>query len=58
MLQHEAFRMTTQHPLEHLDSEALQNLIDRYYAGENVTVLLKEFDNRVNDTTIDFPKPK
>jgi len=50
--------MTTQHPLEHLDSEALQNLIDRYYAGENVTVLLKEFDNRVNDTTIDFPKPK
>lgn len=44
MLQHETFRMTTQHPLEHLDSEALQNLIDRYYAGENVTVLLKEFD--------------
>ncbi|MDP5239040.1 hypothetical protein Q9Q94_05830 [Uliginosibacterium sp. 31-16] len=36
--------MPIQQPLEHLDATALQDLIDRYYAGENVAVLLQKFN--------------
>ncbi|WP_018606536.1 hypothetical protein [Uliginosibacterium gangwonense] len=36
--------MPNQQLLEHLDAKVLQGLIDRYYAGENVVALLKEFD--------------
>jgi hypothetical protein len=36
--------MPISQPLEHLDAKALQDLISRYYAGENVAALLKEFN--------------
>jgi len=36
--------MPTRQLLGHLDASALQDLIDRYYAGENVSALLKIFD--------------
>ena len=36
--------MPTKQLFEHLDSTSLQDIIDRYYKGENVAALLKEFD--------------
>lgn len=35
--------MSASHPLLHIDAEALLELIDRYYSGENVDALIKAF---------------